>query len=420
VSTGRKPTVLVLGGSSSLHARIPAQMVREAGYRVMLANAERTVAPGTEDFFDSVFQLVTVPEQMMLMLRSAVGGSEDRRPVGPMQVVTATRRKSLYARLCQGWLRGRRLAWLVRRLRPGLLHVQSMAVGGMTLYYYMKRMGPDRPELRPGTLVHLFSYQPRYAEIRAREIRVLKACEQVHTSSPVVADIYREHYEVPADKLHLLVRGIDLDTFAPQDPDQLDAARRQWGVPADKFVLIHNRHLHPMYRVDIAVETFIELVRRGHDVFLILVRGSMWEQAYEEQLLGMLEAAGCAGRVALMPHILSARQMAAALQLADCSINTVPFDAFPVSILESMYCHAVPVVRDLDSYSLFVRDGETGMLCGGEGIDDYLRRIELLIGRPELKERIARAGADLVAEKGSAEMYRRDLLDLVRRCYRDW
>jgi glycosyltransferase involved in cell wall biosynthesis len=418
--TAGKPCVVVLGGSSSLHARIPAQMVRDAGYRVVLANTEAKLAPGTADYFDAIHSVVTAPERAIGALRRAVVKPAPERPIQAPEIVVPTRWRSFCTRLALGWLRGRRLVEVVGRERPGLVHVQGFDVGGMATYYYLRRKGLATRVGRPGTLVHLFSYSPRFAGIRRREIRALAAADQLHTSSPVVARIYREHYAVPAEKIHLLVRGIDFKTFARRDPATLDAARARWGVPAGKFVLIHNRHLHPMYRVDLAVDTFIELVRRGHDVFLVLVRGSMCKADYEARLVNHITQHGLRDRVTLMPPILSADEMALALQLSDCSINTVPADAFPVSILESMYCHAVPVVRNLESYDLFVRDGGTGFLCGGTGIEQYVEKVERLIRDPQLKQRLAHAGASLVAAQGSVEVYRRRLLELVQRCWREW
>lgn len=415
----RKGCIVVLGESSSTHARIPAQIVREAGYRVVLAEMQVPTAPGSDQYFDAIYPLQHALEPLILRLPRRAGGGAGKRPIQGMALLEPTRWKSLAWQLLRGWLRAGRLVQVVKRERPGVVHVQGTWVGGMTMYYYLRRMGFSNPR-KPGTMAHLFSYQPRYAPQRAREQRALAACEMVHTSSHVVKRLYEEHYAVPPEKLALLVRGIDLQTFAPRDAGTLAAARASWHVPAGKFVIIHNRHLHPMYRVDIAVDTFIELARRGHDVFLILVRGSMCEAGYEAQFVAQLERAGLGDRFALMPPVLTPDQMAVALQLSDCSINTVPFDAFPVSILESMYCRAVPVVRDLESYDLFVHEGQTGFRCGGTGIDDYVTKIERLILDPALKERVAAAGVALVRAKADLALYRRDLLQLIERCWREW
>jgi glycosyltransferase involved in cell wall biosynthesis len=413
-------TIVVLGGSSVPHARIPSQMLREAGYRVLLADMEPTAAPGAHACFDGIESVITRAERTILAGRALVATAEAPPPIKPPDILEPTRRKSLYGRLALGWFRGRALEKIVRHERPVLVHVHDMFMGGMAAYYYAKRMGMGTDAPRPGLMAHLFGYNPRFAEIRTREIRLLAACDLVHTSSPVVARIYREHYELPADKLHLLVRGIDLQMFAPQDKQTLAVARAEWGIPADKFVIIHNRYLHRKYRVDVAVDAFITLAQQGHDVFLVLVRGSMCQADYEEELLAKLRAHGLGERVALLPRVFGAAQMALALQLADCSINTVPFDAFPVSILESMYCRAVPIVRDLEGYYMFVRDGETGFLCGGDGCEQYVDKIGRLIRDPQLKERIADAAVARVVAEGNADFYRRKLLELVAQASHEW
>jgi glycosyltransferase involved in cell wall biosynthesis len=300
-----------------------------------------------------------------------------------------------------------------------VLHFQSMSATGMTAYHFLRRRGWPEPARRPGLLTHLWGYGARFPGIRRREIRVLREFDQIHTSSPAVGRLYREHYEVPAEKLRVFVRGINLETFAPRAPEVLAAARAEWKVPADKFVVIHNRHLHRMYRVDIAVEAFVALAKEGHDVFLLLVRGSMWQPDYERELLGRLQAAGLGDRVACLPHVLSASEMATALQLAQCSVNCVPFDAFPVSILEAMYCRAVPVVRNLESYSQFIREGETAFAVEGE-VEGFVPRIRQLIVDGGLRERLADAGVALVRAEGSEEIFRRHTLQLIEKCWHGW
>jgi len=413
--------VVVVGGGHSVHVRIPAGMLRAAGYRVVLADLQPEVSPEAREVFDEVVPLGGHAPEWLLRRRprpaALPAGEADAG--GPIAVETHTRPAALAFRLWQGWRRAGRLIDLVRRVRPGALHFQSMTAGGMTAYYFLKRLGwPPRGQ-RPGLLVHLWGYGPRFPGIRRREIRALRAFDQIHPSSPAVARIYREHYAVPPTKLHVFVRGINLHTFARRDSATLAAARTAWGVPADKFVVIHNRHLHPMYRVDIAVEAFIALARAGHDVFLLLVRGSMCQPHYERSLRARLENAGLGHRVALLPPVLNAAEMATALQLAHASINCVPFDAFPVSILEAMYCGAVPVVRNLESYSQFVKDGQTAFAVEGS-VESYVAALDRLIRDPALRARLANAGAALVQAEGSEELFRRRTLELIEMCWHDW
>lgn len=410
--------VCVVGGSHSVHVRVPAQMLRAAGYRVVLADLELAPAAGVTEAFDAVYTLPQRLERWAVRRPRGTPAAEGAHESEPVAIETRTRLPSLVFQLTRAWLRAGRLRRLIARERPGVLHFQSLTAGGMTAYYLLQRLGWPPPGRRPGLMAHLWGYHPRFPAIRRREIRVVAHLDQIHTSSPAVARMYREHYAAAPEKLHVFVRGIALDTFAPRDPSVLGAARAAWGVPADKFVIIHNRHLHPMYRVDIAVDAFITLAREGHPVFLLLVRGSMRDEHYEQALLERLAAAGLRDRVALLPHVLSAPEMATALQLAHCSVNCVPFDAFPVSILEAMYCGAVPVVRNLESYTQFVRDGETAFAVEGAPAA-YVPPIRRLIAEPELRQRLVAAGTALVAAEGSAEIFRKRTLALIEACWQE-
>jgi len=413
--------IVVVGGSHSLHVRVPAGMLRAAGYRMVLADLQPEISREAREVFDEIAPLGGHAPEWLLRRRPrpATPPAGEGDEAGPIAVETRTRLAALAFRLWQGWTRAGRLIDLVHRVRPGALHFQSMTAGGMTAYYFLKRLGwPPRGQ-RPGLLVHLWGYGPRFPAIRKREIRALAAFDHIHTSSPAVARLYREHYGVPPERIRVFVRGIDLQTFAPRPPEVLAAARREWGVPDGPFVIIHNRHLHPMYRVEIAVDAFIRLAHEGHDVFLLLVRGSMRQADYERELLSRLAAAGFRERVALLPPVLTADQMAVALQLAHASINCVPFDAFPVSILESMYCGAVPVVRNLESYTQFVKNGQTAFAVEGS-VESYVAALKRLIQDPALRARLAKAGAALVQTEGSEELFRRRTLELIEMCWHDW
>lgn len=415
MSEGRR-TIVVVGGSHSPHTRVPSRMLREAGYRVALADLQPAPPTEPDEAFDAVYPLFDWTQALLLKGRAVAPPPGADYALKPIEVEAPTRWTSYAWRLVRGRLRARRLCSVVRREGPGLVYFQSMTAGAMTAYYWLKGAGWAVRGSRPGLIAHLWGYKPRYPGERRRESQVLAAVDEIHTSSPQVARIYRENFGVPDEKVHVFIRGPNLETFRPRPAGDLDAARAEWGVPADKFVIIHNRHLHPMYRVDVAVDAFIDLARRGRDVFLILVRGSMREEAYEREMLARLASAGLADRVAVMPPILTPDQMAVALQISHAAVNCVPFDAFGVSIVEAMVCRAVPVVRDLESYVQFVRDGETGFAVAG-GAEAYADRLDRLIVDPALRERMADAGQDLVRREGSEEAYRRHVLDLVERCW---
>ena len=84
-----------------------------------------------------------------------------------------------------------------------------------------------------------------------------------------------------------------------------------------------------------------------------------------------------------------------------------------------MYCRAVPVVRNLESYAQFVQEGKTAFAVDG-GAEEYVRRIEQLITDEALRTRMADTGVELIRAEGSEEIFRRKTLELIERCWHEW
>ena len=56
--TKRDRCVLMVGGSHSLHVTIPAQMIRDAGYRVVLADAQPEATPEAAEVFAAIYPMI--------------------------------------------------------------------------------------------------------------------------------------------------------------------------------------------------------------------------------------------------------------------------------------------------------------------------------------------------------------------------
>lgn len=411
-------TVLFVGGSHSIHVRIPANIICKSGYRIVLADLQGETDAEVYDIFDEVYRLEGL-ESRIVKFKSTLNRKPDSAQDGQLLLEKPTRLKSYFWALFSAKIKARRLTNIVLKEKPGIIYFQSMTAGGTIAYYLLKNLKWPDPENRPGLITHLWGYRPRYPGIRKREIKALQYFDHVHSSSPAIIKTYNEYYYVPPQKSSFFVRGISKDDFGPKSESVLQEWANKWKVP-DKFVIIHNRHLHPMYRVDIAVDALIELTKRGCDVCLMLVRGSMYVKEYEKRLYEKLRKNNCEDRMlSLSPNILNSEQMAIALQLSDCAVNCVPFDAFGISIIEAMYCKAVPIVRDLPSYIQFVKDGQTAFAVGPSPVE-YADRIEELINDPSLRERLIENGRALVSKEGTEQIYKEKILGLVKNCWHNW
>lgn len=104
--------------------------------------------------------------------------------------------------------------------------------------------------------------------------------------------------------------------------------------------------------------------------------------------------------------------------IARCAFAVFPSHAYETlgkTILES-YAHGRAVVAsDLGSRRELVQPGKTGLLYRSGDIEELVSAIQFLSARPELAERIGRAGRDLVREHYTAESHSEALVSLYQR-----
>lgn len=106
----------------------------------------------------------------------------------------------------------RRLRHLFRTVQPDILHARSRVPA------WLGWLANRSLELPFVTTVHGLNSVNRYSAIMTRGDRVITVGEPVR-------DYILEHYQVPADIIRVIQRGVDLDTFDPDKIDQRFIAR---------------------------------------------------------------------------------------------------------------------------------------------------------------------------------------------------
>jgi glycosyltransferase involved in cell wall biosynthesis len=104
-------------------------------------------------------------------------------------------------------LRVWQLRRLLRRLAPDILHARSRVPAWLTV------LANRTLKLPFVTTVHGFNSVNAYSRIMTRGERVICV-------STAIKDYVKQHYGVPEEKLTVIPRGIDLETFHPEHIDQ--------------------------------------------------------------------------------------------------------------------------------------------------------------------------------------------------------
>ena len=369
-------------GGPALHVAYLTAGLRERGYDTTLVAG--TLARG-EDSMAFVAEgrgvdVVSIPE---------LG-----REISPVRDVLATLR----------------LAALIRRERPQILHTHTAKAGtvGRVAALLAGRA-------RPPIVVHTFHghvLHGYFGPLRSRFFRLLERWLARHTTalvavSPQVRDDLVSLGVAPAEKFVVVRLGIELDERVSADGGGRDETRRYLGIPADRFAVGWVGRMTAVKRTDDVLDGFKRLRDRGVAATLCLVgdgpdRPALERLAHE---LGIMRDTLFLGYQEDVGALYSAFD---ALVLPSGNEGT------PVSVIEALAAGTPVVATRVGGVPDVVRDGEDGFLVEPGASDDLAERLADLARDPELRERFGAAGRSRVLPRYAVDR----LVDDIDRLYR--
>ena len=246
-------------------------------------------------------------------------------------------------------------AWALRRalreIRPDIVHFRSRVPGWLTLW-------ANRPLGLPTvSTMHGLNHPGLYSSVMVRADRVI--C--VSTAGRAFV---REHYPwVPEDRLAVIPRGVDLETF---DPARLDAAwqddfRKRWGLEG-KFVALVVGRVSRLKGVDVLIRAVAELKASWPELVALVVGGP---QKHQEDYLDELKA--LARDLAVQDRVIftgSQTHIPEIDALADvlCSCNVSKPESFGRTVAEALAMETPVIAAAHGGVLDIVRDGQDGFL----------------------------------------------------------
>jgi len=265
----------------------------------------------------------------------------------------------------RGWLGGNvlRFARLIDQAKPdavltynwGAIEavVGARVAGGRSLIHVEDGFGPEEAR---GLL---------WRRVAFRRI-VLPFARKVVVPSHGLARIAAERWRVPAAKLVHLQNGIDLDYFAPVEPEsraRRDELREQWGARAVDCVVGTVARLRAEKGLELLLASFAVLRARtpasGAARVRLVVVGDGPE---EERLRAEATRIGVAGEVVFAGACADARD---ALRAFDLFAMTSHTEQMPISLLEAMGCGLAVVATDVGDVSRMVAEANRPFVRSG-------------------------------------------------------
>jgi glycosyltransferase involved in cell wall biosynthesis len=303
-----------------------------------------------------------------------------------------------------------RLAWLIRRERPDILHTHTAKAG--TVGRVAALLAGRR---RPRIVVHTFHghvLRGYFGPVRSWFFLLLERWLASRTTaliavSPQVRDDLVALGVAPQERFVVIRLGIELgERVAPEQNGRAES-RRYLGIEPDRFAVGWIGRMTAVKRTDDVLVAFKRLRDEGVDAVLCMVGDGPDRQDLERRAheLGIVRDTLFLGYQEDVAPFYAAFD---ALVLPSSNEGT------PVSAIEALAAGRPVVATRVGGVPDVVQEGDDGFLVEPGATDDLADRLAQLARDPELRERMGRAGRERVLPRYAVER----LVDDVDRLYR--
>jgi glycosyltransferase involved in cell wall biosynthesis len=303
----------------------------------------------------------------------------------------------------------KRLVAEIQRVRPHIVHTHTAKAGAVG-----RMAALLAGDAKPPVVVHTFHghvLRGYFDPVRTEFFRETEKFLARHTTrliavGPEVRDDLVELGVAPAEKFTVIRLGIDLESRVG-DGSAGAELRRQFGIPAERFVVGWIGRMTGIKRVPDVLETFKRLLALGIDAQLVLVgdgpeRDRLEEQAHE---LGIQKRTLFAGYQ---------REISEYYDLFDAFLLPSRNEGTPVVAIESLAARTPVVATRVGGVPDVVRDGIDGYLTDVGDVDALAERLAELARDPGLRARMGDAGREHVIPRYRVSRLVDDVDDLYR------
>jgi glycosyltransferase involved in cell wall biosynthesis len=303
-----------------------------------------------------------------------------------------------------------RLARLIRRLRPQILHTHTAKAGAVGRLAALLA-----GRARPPIVVHTFHghvLRGYFGPVRTRCFRLLEralalASTRLIAVSPQVRDELVALKVAPAAKFEVIRLGIELGERVELDEARRAETRRVLGILPGCFVVGWIGRMTSIKNTDVVLRAFGALRARGVDAVLCLVGDGPDREGLERE----------AHALGLMRHCLFLgyqEDVARFYAAFDVFLLASENEGTPVTTIESLAAGRPVVATRVGGVPDVVEDGVDGLLAEPRDVEGLAERLERLARDDGLRAEMGRCGRERVLSRYAVER----LVDDVDALYR--
>jgi glycosyltransferase involved in cell wall biosynthesis len=292
-----------------------------------------------------------------------------------------------------------RLARLIRRVRPHILHTHTAKAGAVGRLAALLA-----GDARPPIVVHTFHghvlrgyFDPmRTAGFRALERWLARSSTALVAVSPQVRDDLVALGIAPREQFAVVRLGIELEQRVAADRDGRGESRRILGIGPDRFAVGWIGRMTGVKRTQDVLRAFRRLRDQGVDACLCMIGDGPDRPAVER----FAHELGIMRDTLFLGYQEEVAQFYAAF---DAMILPSINEGTPVSAIEALAAGRPVVATRVGGVPDVVREGEDGFLVEPGDVDALADRLARLAGDPALRERLGAAGRARVIPRYSVE-----------------
>jgi D-inositol-3-phosphate glycosyltransferase len=210
-----------------------------------------------------------------------------------------------------------------------------------------------------------------------QEAAIVACADALLASCDVEAAQFVRLYNAEPSRVHVVPLGVEHAFFSPGYRPQ---ARRALGLDSDAVMLLFVGRLQELKGADLALETLIELRRRGRHATLAIVGGPSGPDgnATLERLHRRVAEAGVIHQVIFVAP--QAHQLLSSwMRAADVTLVPSRAESFGLVALESSACGTPVVASDVGGLSTLIDPGVTGYLVSERDATNWADVVELAL-----------------------------------------
>lgn len=229
------------------------------------------------------------------------------------------------------------------------------------------------------------------------ETTLYRACELVIATSPPQADLLRDHYEVPPERVRMIPPGYDDNRFFPVSEATRQSIREQLGYEGRVIASIGRLARNKGF--DLLVDAFSEVVKREPEARLRIACGAESSDHGDNEILTeireKISSYGIDDMVTLLPS-LDDDEMADFYRAADVFALSSRYEPFGMTAIEAMACGTPTVVTTHGGLWRAVSFGQHALFADTTDKQEFGVTLLQALKYKSLRLRLHRDGANRV------------------------